>query len=153
MPPQETDRAALAGEVVALLMLVTGTLRDHLDGETARLGLTPAAARALVGLDPRCPQPTRLLAERLHCDPSNVTGLVDRLVRAGLVRREADPRDRRIKAIVVTDAGRALRDQLRAAAVSAGTVLDPLDEAELRALHDLVMKLAIFEKPQAGEPS
>jgi DNA-binding MarR family transcriptional regulator len=153
MPPQDTDRAALAGEVVALLMLVTGALRDHLDAETARLGLTPAAARALVGLDPHCSQPTRLLAERLHCDPSNVTGLVDRLVRAGLVSRETDPRDRRVKAIAVTDAGRALRDQLHAAAVGAGTVLDPLDEVELHALHDLVAKLAGIEKQQVGEAS
>ena len=37
------------------------------------------------------------LAHALHCDNSNVTGIVDRLEAAGLVERRAAEHDRRVK--------------------------------------------------------
>jgi DNA-binding MarR family transcriptional regulator len=54
------------------------------------------------------------LAARLGCDKTNVTGMVDRLVRRGLLTRETDPNDRRISRVVLTDEGKALRADLRA---------------------------------------
>ena len=51
----------------------------------------------------------RDLAERLCCDASNVTGIVDRLEARGLVERRTAPDDRRVKHLVLTDDGRALR--------------------------------------------
>ncbi len=49
--------------------------------------------------------PAGALAERLRVTPPTVTGLVDRLVRAGAVRREEDPRDRRLVRNVLTERG------------------------------------------------
>ncbi len=54
------------------------------------------------------------LAAELGCDNSNVTGLVDRLAARGLVAREPGPRDRRVRQVVLTPAGRRLRGQLLA---------------------------------------
>src|SRR3954463_13307054 len=87
-------------------------LRHKIDVEMTRLGLTPAVARALHELDPDRPLPARDLAEQLRCDRSNVTGLVDKLEQAGLVERRVDPADRRQKTLVVTDAGRRMRDRV-----------------------------------------
>ena len=41
----------------------------------------------------------RHLASLLKCDPSNVTFLVDRLEERGLVERQTDPADRRVKLV------------------------------------------------------
>jgi len=50
----------------------------------------------------------RALGDRLLVDRSNVTGLLDRMERAGWVRRADHPRDRRVYLILLTPAGRAL---------------------------------------------
>ncbi|WP_269939700.1 MarR family winged helix-turn-helix transcriptional regulator [Arthrobacter sp. HY1533] len=48
------------------------------------------------------------LAERLRIAPRSATEVVDQLEAKGLVRREADPSDRRATLIVATDAGQQL---------------------------------------------
>jgi DNA-binding MarR family transcriptional regulator len=52
--------------------------------------------------------PMRQLASLLHCEPSNVTGLVDRLEARNLVERQLDPSDRRVRLLALTDKGQAL---------------------------------------------
>ncbi|HEX8227501.1 MAG TPA: MarR family transcriptional regulator [Candidatus Saccharimonadales bacterium] len=52
------------------------------------------------------------LAKQLHCDASNVTGLVDRLRSAGLITRHELAEDRRAKQLAITDKGRALIEEL-----------------------------------------
>lgn len=50
----------------------------------------------------------RELSDLLVVDRSNVTGLLDRLEKAGWVRRTDHPEDRRIYRVCLTPAGRAL---------------------------------------------
>jgi DNA-binding MarR family transcriptional regulator len=52
------------------------------------------------------------LSERLLIRPPSVTTLVDRLERAGLVRRDGVPEDQRAKQVVLTDKGRQLLDRV-----------------------------------------
>jgi MarR family transcriptional regulator, organic hydroperoxide resistance regulator len=52
------------------------------------------------------------LAQRMHCDNSNITGIVDRLTERGLVERRAAEGDRRIKLVALTEAGHELQDEL-----------------------------------------
>lgn len=54
------------------------------------------------------------LARSLECDASNVTGIVDRLEARGLLERRPSEQDRRIKVIVLTSEGAALRGRLLA---------------------------------------
>lgn len=54
----------------------------------------------------------RELSDQLVVDRSNVTGLLDRMEKAGWVRREDDPGDRRIYRIALTAAGRKLWDKV-----------------------------------------
>ncbi|HLW68925.1 MAG TPA: MarR family transcriptional regulator [Gemmataceae bacterium] len=53
-----------------------------------------------------------VLSERLLIRPASVTGVVDRLERAGLVAREADPTDHRAKFIRLTKEGRQLVERV-----------------------------------------
>jgi DNA-binding MarR family transcriptional regulator len=72
---------------------------------TEEVGLNPTDFASLCLLLLYGPAPAGRLAELTGL----TTGLVDRLERAHLVRREVDPRDRR-KVIVVPDAERVERD-------------------------------------------
>ncbi|TCB96458.1 MarR family transcriptional regulator [Micromonospora zingiberis] len=146
------DRAALAGAAVRRIMHVAAALRHHQDLGIIALGLTPAVGRALCQLDPDRPLPARDLASQLRCDRSNVTALVDKLERAGLVQRRVDPADRRQKTLVVTDAGRRMRQRVHQV-LSESRLLDELTADDLAALHDLVWKVSDGDYPQHCEPS
>jgi DNA-binding MarR family transcriptional regulator len=52
------------------------------------------------------------LSERLIIRPASVTGVIDRLVRDGLVKREALPSDLRVKQIQLTHKGRELVERI-----------------------------------------
>jgi DNA-binding MarR family transcriptional regulator len=80
-----------------------------------------------------------MIAERLHCDPSNVTFLADRLEERGLVRRESDPADRRVKALALTAKGVAVRDRFTGA-LAQGPTLARLSDDEQRRLADLLAR-------------
>ena len=108
----------------------------------AELDLTKSLADALWQLEPLDgPLPRGVLAERLHCDPSNVTFLVDRLEERGLVERFEDPTDRRVKAISLTAAGVAARKRLIAATDNA-PAFAPLTREEQRQLAKLLARCA-----------
>ena len=82
------------------------------------------------------------LASRLNCVRSNVTQLVDRLEAEGMVRREADPLDRRSIRAVLTASGRARQrvgaQELESAESRVATLLAQHDRAALqRALEAL----------------
>ncbi|MGK5636708.1 MarR family winged helix-turn-helix transcriptional regulator [Streptomyces sp. URMC 126] len=76
-------------------------------GAVAReAGLTLQQAETLCRLERSTPSFGEL-ARLLGCDKTNVTGLIDRLERRGLVRRDPDPADRRVSRAALTDEGRA----------------------------------------------
>ncbi|MEO8458677.1 MAG: MarR family transcriptional regulator [Chloroflexota bacterium] len=56
--------------------------------------------------------PMHELASSLLSSPSGMTRLVDRIERAGLVRRTAHPSDRRVTLVTITEPGRALVERV-----------------------------------------
>ncbi|MEU3314960.1 MarR family transcriptional regulator [Streptomyces sp. NPDC006662] len=115
----------------------------------ARYGLTSTQAKVLAQLEG--PVPMRGLASLLACDASNVTGIVDRLEARGLVRREPEPRDRRVKNVVATEAGRETIRRVREEMQATHGALDALDEAEGATLYALLERLrpAMERRPEA----
>jgi MarR family transcriptional regulator, organic hydroperoxide resistance regulator len=83
--------------------------RTKVGAELHGLGLSFAQAHALRLLDPDEPMPMSALAERLFCDASNVTGIVDRLEGRGLIERRPAEHDRRVKLLVLTAEGDRVR--------------------------------------------
>ncbi|MEU5077853.1 MULTISPECIES: MarR family winged helix-turn-helix transcriptional regulator [Streptomyces] len=75
-------------------------------------GLTLQQAELLCQLEHSTPSFGEL-ARLLGCDKTNVTGMVDRLERRGLVRRAPDPADRRVSRVTLTDEGREAGRRLR----------------------------------------
>jgi len=101
----ETDPGL--AELIGLLFQLTEELRQRFTDRSAQFDLTFSQAMALRELDE--PLPMGELALRLCCDASNVTGIVDRLEARSLVERRMAPDDRRVKHLVLTEAGHALR--------------------------------------------
>ncbi|AZM87648.1 MULTISPECIES: MarR family winged helix-turn-helix transcriptional regulator [Streptomyces] len=126
-------------ELLELLAAIgTAQWRDFA-AAAARHGLTSTQAKVLAQLDG--PVPMRGLAALLACDASNVTGIVDRLQARGLVRREPEPRDRRVKNVVATGEGREVMRRVRAEMQATHGALDALDEAEGATLYALLERL------------
>jgi MarR family transcriptional regulator, organic hydroperoxide resistance regulator len=73
------------------------------------LGLAPMQLHALRLIEPGVEVPMSSLAEKLFCDASNVTGIVDRLEARGLIERRPAEHDRRVKLLVLTAAGNRMR--------------------------------------------
>ncbi len=101
-----------AGEAWQLLFEFLLAARPHVPAAAAACELTEAQCHVLRLLEPSVAMPMREVAERLACDASNVTGIVDRLEKRGLVERRSSHQDRRIKELVLTAAGAALRTRL-----------------------------------------
>jgi DNA-binding MarR family transcriptional regulator len=100
--PSAADANELAEFATALYQLVE-TLRGEHEEAAASAGLTAPQAMILTLLS----KPTSMgqFAERMGCDASNITGIVDRLEAKGLVVRRADEADRRVKRIERTPSG------------------------------------------------
>jgi DNA-binding MarR family transcriptional regulator len=75
-------------------------------------GVTPVQYGLLRVLSERDGQNGAELGERLQLDSATITGLLDRLERAGLVERRADDQDRRVNRIFATAQARALQPVL-----------------------------------------
>ena len=81
------------------------------------------------------------LAERLYVTKGNVSGLIDRLVEAGLVERRAIPGDRRSHALHLTEAGRDLAARgLAAQEAYVARTLGRIAPADLATFERLVLE-------------
>jgi DNA-binding MarR family transcriptional regulator len=81
------------------------------------------------------------ISDRLTNRVPDITRLLDRLERAGLVERHRDPKDRRVVRAALTDTGRALVERMAAPLDEAFRALfSHLDEDELDQLTTLLKK-------------
>jgi len=102
-------------------------------------GLTLQQVAALRNLAPGEGMPMSGLAEALSCDAANVTAVVDKLEARDLVRRSASA-DRRVRWLETTAAGAALRERIMARLREPTPWVLALDEADQRALRDILRR-------------
>ncbi|MFI6387077.1 MarR family winged helix-turn-helix transcriptional regulator [Nonomuraea sp. NPDC050540] len=114
--PLPAPDSELAEALLELSCIVEG-IRATVSRE---LGLTPQQAQLLTAVHPK-ELAHGELASRLHCDKTNITGLVNRLERRDLVRRQPDPDDRRLTKVFLTDQGAELVTRFREAMSTAAT--------------------------------
>jgi len=136
----ETLERSAASEAWSLIAELFTSQRTRFLAIASEFELAPAQLGALKALDPDEPVPMRELALALACDNSNVTGIVDRLEARGLVERRADPNDRRVKMLVVTPEGAALRRRVKERMEEPPEALKHLSPDEQRELRDLLRK-------------
>src|SRR6202030_4680061 len=89
--------------------------RQALDRRLKYLGVSQASWMTIaVAAKARQPLSQSELADRLAVEGATMGAMVDRLVKAGLVIREPSTADRRVKRVVVTQAGNLLYEKVRA---------------------------------------
>jgi DNA-binding MarR family transcriptional regulator len=134
----------LTHQLAQLAYELHAALERELHDTLAELGLTVTLADALWQLDPTLgPLSRRQLAERLRCDPSNVTFLVRRLEQRRLVSRARAEDDRRVKALALTAAGVEVRNRL-IATIAESPICSGLTSAQQRQLADLLVRCVGF---------
>ncbi|MEY4373783.1 MAG: hypothetical protein RL219_2552 [Actinomycetota bacterium] len=133
--PRSTIEQRLGESITALL----DALSQGLHEELRQQDLTPPLAMTIRLLDE--PRSMRFLADAHQCDASNITGIVDRLERRGLVERHADPSDRRVTLVHRTADGDAMRTRLTRAAREQLVGIGSLDDDELEQLAELLARL------------
>ncbi|MFI1395310.1 MarR family winged helix-turn-helix transcriptional regulator [Streptomyces sp. NPDC020681] len=143
MATSRTDPLTL--EVVDLIGSVVARYYTDFEQAAAQHSLTGAQARVL-GLLSLEPMPMRRVAQKLKCEPSNITGIVDRLEVRGLVERRPDPNDRRVKLAAPTEDGMKTARQLRDSLDFAREPLAELSVRERTMLRDLLRRML-------GEPA
>ena len=132
--------APTRADLLALLAVITTAQWQDFGAAATRHGLTAMQAKVLSQLD-NGPLPMRAIAERLVCDASNITGIVDRLESHGFVHREVSPSDRRVKNVVTTDSGRDTIRRVRAEMRATHGALDALGEAERASLYGMLDRM------------
>jgi DNA-binding MarR family transcriptional regulator len=138
----------LAARIAYLLGQIGRSQGARLTERLALLGLRPKhfALLNIVAAEEGSSQ--QKLGERLALEPSGIVPTIDELEARGLLERRRDPDDRRRYALYLTAGGHAKLAEARiAAAQRAAELLEPLDEHELDALHDMLARIAAAEDP------
>jgi len=129
-------RGATASGLVFSFLETAEAVEARLEAAVNPLGLSlPKLAVLHFLADAKEPLPLSALAERQHCVRSNITQLVDRLEKDGLVRRRADSNDRRSVRAALTAAGtRAHAEGMDALRQVQRAIMGPLNAGDAESL-------------------
>ena len=127
-------------DIIDLLFGFMDSFKDRFVSVTDAHGLTLPQGHLILTLDE--PVSMRDVAAGMGYDASHITALVDQLEARELVERRPDPTDRRVKRIVVTAKGDALRDQMEDELLATMLPLDQLDLTQRLQLRDLLAAVA-----------
>jgi MarR family transcriptional regulator, 2-MHQ and catechol-resistance regulon repressor len=126
------------------LMRAADSLRGHLERHLAAHNLTENQFGALETIYHLGALHQHELGRKLFTSKGNLTALLDKLERAGLVRRERSQTDRRLIAVHLTEAGQSLVGSILPGHVAQITALmSVLDAREQRSLEGFCKLLGL----------
>lgn len=147
--PRADDDGSTAGTLgfVRLLWQVNHALQAASKRMERDLGVTGPQRMVVRALGTSPGMTPGQVAQALHLDPGTITGIVDRLDRAGLVRRAVDPHDGRRSLLALTQQGKQLAARQAGsieerAAVALATLAPEESQAACRALAAVAAALA-----------
>jgi DNA-binding MarR family transcriptional regulator len=150
------ETAQLIGEIIELQRKVDRAWRQYQLDIWMSLPLTMAQVKCLFFISNQGSTNSRKLAEALKVTPTNITGIIDRLVKQGMVSRTGDASDRRILILKATAKGEGLVANLRERKRSRfSKILAHMSSNELIVLHrgltSLVKTIEASEKVKNGQ--
>jgi DNA-binding MarR family transcriptional regulator len=139
------DLDTRAMEVFGRIFRLSRAMGDRMEKAYAPFGISRGEFDVLATLrrsgEPYALSP-RQLSATLMLTTGGMTGRLDKLERAGLLRRSPDPHDRRGLQVTLTEKGLDLIDQAVGAGLAAQTAaLSALDDAQAGQLADLLRAL------------
>ncbi|KQT82952.1 MarR family transcriptional regulator [Methylobacterium sp. Leaf465] len=146
-PAEAADPLRVWFRFIRLNRRVTAAMAGELRG----LGLSIPQFDALSTLTEREGMTQQDLAARLYVTKGNVSGLIDRLVEAGLVERRPIPGDRRSHALYLTSAGADLATRgIVAQKAYVARTLGQLPAQDIADFERLVLKWRDLAREQPG---
>ena len=146
------EKDALIKAVIKLHRRVNQTLRQTNQDAWMQLSLTVPQVKSLFYITNRGSTNFRDLAKALKVTPSNLTGVIDRLVDQSLVSRKENPEDRRIMLLKATARGEELVSDLGERRIShLSQALSELSPEELNTIVRGLTLLARITEAQANE--
>jgi DNA-binding MarR family transcriptional regulator len=133
-----SDTPAL--EAQRLFFEIGMSQRMRVGARLAELALSFPQALTLRFLEAERPLPMNVLAERLVCDASNVTGIADRLESRGVIERRSANDDRRVKVLALTPDGVKLRERVVEIMSEPPPAIAALSERDQRTLRDILRR-------------
>lgn len=108
----------------------------------AESGLTPLQFTSLLKIRDQGRASQNLLGRLTYADPATIMGVINRLVDRGLIRKNADPDDKRKSILILTSKGLHLIESLETAAREvSGETLAPLSADDQKTFLRLLRKL------------
>ena len=113
---KETETAVKDDRLIFLIFTAQLKLKTYLNNALLREGVTTTTAQSgiLFLLKAKNGQTMSELSQVLSLDNSTLTGLVDRLERAGFVKRNSSTADRRASHVFITEKGYAETERAKA---------------------------------------
>jgi DNA-binding MarR family transcriptional regulator len=153
-----SDGVRLGGDLMDVTMAMRRLVRRRLRGVTPPPDLRPAQVELMLVVDRNPGVSVAAAARELRLADNSVSTLVNQLIRAGMLRRETDPDDRRAARLELTAAARRrIADWRDRRAHLVGARLDELSDedrasiaAALPALRRLLARLAEPADDAAG---
>jgi len=126
----------------ALLVIAARTGQERANARLAAMGLNVRMCGVLNLLADEGALSQHDIGSMLNIDRTTMVELIDDLERAGIVRRESNPRDRRSHLIKLTTEGRAKqRRAMKAFDDAANEFFSPLSASERQALAGMLRRL------------
>ncbi|MET9405318.1 MarR family transcriptional regulator [Streptomyces sp. NPDC002935] len=145
----DLDTAAM--EVFGRVFRLSRAMGDRMEKAYARYGISRGEFDVLATLrrsDAPYTLSPRQLSATLMLTTGGMTGRLDKLERAGLLRRSPDPHDRRGLQVTLTDEGLRLIDEAVGAGLAVQTAaLSTLDSGQAAQLADLLRPLLAATAP------
>jgi DNA-binding MarR family transcriptional regulator len=147
MSEEMQNNAAKARQILELLPPLRNWVTSRVQATGAHRGISLRQLAALRGIEDGATSPGEL-ARLWQVTPAVITGIVDRLERRGLVRREVDPQDRRRLRLALTESGRAASEEIQTALVE--DLAAQLALATRKELAELGRSLALLQRTFAA---
>ena len=117
-------------------------MRRFFEFQMKKFGITPPQFEVLITLWTEDGLVLSDLSKRLSRDGPTITGIIDRMEKKVLVRRERNTRDRRIIKVFLTPKAKEMKDELTNLQQTAGKdIIDNFSSKDLETLEHLLAKL------------
>jgi DNA-binding MarR family transcriptional regulator len=130
------EKSEAVKKIGVLQRQLAKTMRTHAFKHWMTLSLSTTQVKSLFCIVENERISSKKLAEMLDVTPANVTGIVDKLIEQGFVRRLENSEDRRVVFLETTDEGKKLISNLEQMATEhTAKMLSGLTEEELNHLY------------------
>ena len=151
-PPLSSDTRPEVDAIVETIIYLYTESRRVTKGLASQFGLTGPQLTVIKLLESFGDLSLSSLSERIRAQNSTVTGIIDRMEREGLVRRERSTSDRRVVHIRLSEKGQKLARQIQVEPMEIfrGALLG-LSSADLRDLLRIMNKLQKHVRAKVAE--